>query len=309
MVCFMNHIYIYLYIQKGTLWRADCSVPLSLYNIYIYTCIVVRWWWLWIAAVFNCHWRSWDHRTDQWSCFCHPSVRISHDTGRAAGVLQEYHLHRLLHQVCSESGPVQAIPVKASLHCRQGEGWWKKTQFLLTQWFIDLRAGCGWGAWYRHASFGIWIARFIGSSRCADFRVFVEVLQSSYDMYHRGKNDMVDHLSALGLRHVGYGVPIDLFGPFCDSCVQVIKPLIDELPKPESTTIVSLGNGKGRRDEMMRTGKGFYGGFKIRLVGALEHFLFFHVLGIIIPTDELIFFRGVGIPPTRILLSLLSLTI
>ena len=30
------------------------------------------------------------------------------------------------------------------------------------------------------------------------------------------------------------------------------------------------------------------------LVGGLEHFLFFHILGTIIPTDELIFFRGVG---------------
>jgi hypothetical protein len=29
----------------------------------------------------------------------------------------------------------------------------------------------------------------------------------------------------------------------------------------------------------------------------LEHFSFFHILGIIIPTDELIFFRGVGQPP------------
>ena len=29
------------------------------------------------------------------------------------------------------------------------------------------------------------------------------------------------------------------------------------------------------------------------LVGGLEHFLFFHILGIIIPTDELIFFKGV----------------
>jgi hypothetical protein len=28
-------------------------------------------------------------------------------------------------------------------------------------------------------------------------------------------------------------------------------------------------------------------------------FLFFHILGIIIPIDELIFFRGVGIPPAR----------
>ena len=34
------------------------------------------------------------------------------------------------------------------------------------------------------------------------------------------------------------------------------------------------------------------------LVGGLEHVLFFHISGIIIPTDELIFFRGVG--PTRI---------
>ena len=33
------------------------------------------------------------------------------------------------------------------------------------------------------------------------------------------------------------------------------------------------------------------------LVGGLEHFLF-HILGIIAPTDELIFFRGVGIPPS-----------
>ena len=37
----------------------------------------------------------------------------------------------------------------------------------------------------------------------------------------------------------------------------------------------------------------------ISLVGGLEHFLFLHILGIIIPTDELTCFRGVGIqPPT-----------
>ena len=34
------------------------------------------------------------------------------------------------------------------------------------------------------------------------------------------------------------------------------------------------------------------------LVGGLEHVLFFHILGIVIPTDNLIFFRGVGQPPT-----------
>ena len=35
-----------------------------------------------------------------------------------------------------------------------------------------------------------------------------------------------------------------------------------------------------------------------RLVGGLEHFfLFFHILALIIPTDELTFFRGVAQPP------------
>jgi hypothetical protein len=29
------------------------------------------------------------------------------------------------------------------------------------------------------------------------------------------------------------------------------------------------------------------------------NFMTFHILGIVTPTDELIFFRGVGIPPSR----------
>jgi hypothetical protein len=43
------------------------------------------------------------------------------------------------------------------------------------------------------------------------------------------------------------------------------------------------------------------------LVGGLEHdwiMTFQKQLGIITPTDELIFFRGVGIPPTRISLKM-----
>ena len=44
-------------------------------------------------------------------------------------------------------------------------------------------------------------------------------------------------------------------------------------------------------------GGAWYG---ISLVGGLEHFYFFHfIYGIILPIDELIFFRGVGIPPTK----------
>ena len=34
------------------------------------------------------------------------------------------------------------------------------------------------------------------------------------------------------------------------------------------------------------------------LAGGLEHVLFFHILGMVTPTDEVIFFRGVGQPPT-----------
>ncbi|CAK9038308.1 Retrovirus-related Pol polyprotein from transposon TNT 1-94 [Durusdinium trenchii] len=65
------------------------------------------------------------------------------------------------------------------------------------------------------------------------------VLQSSYDMFHKPKQEMVDELSALGLRHVGYGVPIELFAPFTDSCVQVIKTVAASMPKSESTKIVA----------------------------------------------------------------------
>ena len=39
--------------------------------------------------------------------------------------------------------------------------------------------------------------------------------------------------------------------------------------------------------------------YMLMLVGGLEHFLFFHSVGdVIIPIDELIFFRGVAQPPT-----------
>ena len=41
---------------------------------------------------------------------------------------------------------------------------------------------------------------------------------------------------------------------------------------------------------------------KLWLVGGLEHLDYFSIeWGIILPTDELIFFRGVGIPPTNVL--------
>ena len=55
------------------------------------------------------------------------------------------------------------------------------------------------------------------------------VLRSSYDMFQKNKEETLDELSALGLRHVGYGIPIELFAPFTDSCVVVMKRLIESM--------------------------------------------------------------------------------
>ena len=47
------------------------------------------------------------------------------------------------------------------------------------------------------------------------------------DMYREPKR-MVEDTSALGLRHVGYGIPTDLLGPFVTACVQVVRMLSDD---------------------------------------------------------------------------------
>merc|ERR1719277_790527 len=39
---------------------------------------------------------------------------------------------------------------------------------------------------------------------------------------------MIKELSALGLRHVGYSVPTELFPPFVSAWVEVVKPLMDD---------------------------------------------------------------------------------
>ena len=61
-------------------------------------------------------------------------------------------------------------------------------------------------------------------------------------------------------------------------------------------TLVDPGRFGGKMD--LTKGRGHFTpqipqNFKIELVGGLEHFLFSHILGIVIPIDEPIFFRGV----------------
>eukprot|EP00438_Fugacium_kawagutii_P018866 Skav221112 [mRNA] locus=scaffold233:81502:84844:+ [translate_table: standard] len=63
------------------------------------------------------------------------------------------------------------------------------------------------------------------------------VLHSSHEMFQRAKEETLDDLSALGLRHVGYGIPVELFAPFTDSCVEVMKRLIVDVTKDKSVKL------------------------------------------------------------------------
>merc|ERR1719436_929050 len=53
------------------------------------------------------------------------------------------------------------------------------------------------------------------------------VVQMTLDIYKDPKK-MVEDISALGLRHVGYGIPTDLFGAFVTACVQVVRSLTND---------------------------------------------------------------------------------
>lgn len=54
-----------------------------------------------------------------------------------------------------------------------------------------------------------------------------KVFEMTLEMYKDPKS-MVDNISALGLRHVGYGIPTELFGPFVTGCIQVVKGVTED---------------------------------------------------------------------------------
>ncbi|CAJ1404465.1 unnamed protein product, partial [Effrenium voratum] len=51
-----------------------------------------------------------------------------------------------------------------------------------------------------------------------------KVIEMTVDMYHHPR-EMVENISALGLRHVGYAIPIELFAPFVSATVEVLRGL------------------------------------------------------------------------------------
>merc|ERR1719236_426869 len=53
------------------------------------------------------------------------------------------------------------------------------------------------------------------------------IVSMTLEIYKDPKK-MVEDISALGLRHVGYAIPTELFGPFVTACVQVVRSLTDD---------------------------------------------------------------------------------
>merc|ERR1719171_956657 len=45
---------------------------------------------------------------------------------------------------------------------------------------------------------------------------------------------MVDDISALGLRHVGYAIPTEFFGPFVSACVEVLMTVTTDMDAVEA---------------------------------------------------------------------------
>lgn len=60
-----------------------------------------------------------------------------------------------------------------------------------------------------------------------------QVLSMTLDIY-RDPQRMADEISALGLRHVGYAVPTDLFGPFVTACIEVMDTVTKDCKAVEA---------------------------------------------------------------------------
>eukprot|EP00931_Biecheleriopsis_adriatica_P123584 TRINITY_DN9863_c1_g1_i1.p1 TRINITY_DN9863_c1_g1~~TRINITY_DN9863_c1_g1_i1.p1 ORF type:complete len:1235 (+),score=276.02 TRINITY_DN9863_c1_g1_i1:91-3705(+) len=54
-----------------------------------------------------------------------------------------------------------------------------------------------------------------------------KILEMILDMYKEPRR-MVDDVSALGLRHVGYGIPTEFFSPFVTGCIEVVRELTSD---------------------------------------------------------------------------------
>jgi hypothetical protein len=59
------------------------------------------------------------------------------------------------------------------------------------------------------------------------------IIEMTLELYHAPVK-MVDDVSALGLRHVGYAIPTEFFGPFVTACVDVMMTVTDNADSVEA---------------------------------------------------------------------------
>merc|ERR1719456_1551391 len=59
------------------------------------------------------------------------------------------------------------------------------------------------------------------------------IIEMTLELYQNPVK-MVDDVSALGLRHVGYAIPTEFFGPFVSACVEVVMTVTSDLDCVES---------------------------------------------------------------------------
>merc|ERR1719449_45355 len=59
------------------------------------------------------------------------------------------------------------------------------------------------------------------------------IIEMTLELYQNPVK-MVDDVSALGLRHVGYAIPTEFFGPFVSACVEVVQSVTSDMDAVES---------------------------------------------------------------------------
>merc|ERR1712023_25291 len=81
--------------------------------------------------------------------------------------------------------------------------------------------------WYNFATYGHACVRpqshkdFFKQSNTYLHFIADKIMNMTLELYQNPVK-MVDDISALGLRHVGYAIPTELFGPFVSACVEVL---------------------------------------------------------------------------------------
>ena len=98
---------------------------------------------------------------------------------------------------------------------------------------------------------------------------------------------MVDEISALGLRHVGYAIPVEFFGPFVSACVETVEDT--KAPEEVIAAGLQVGQFRGVSHE--------HGAFKLRTNKTFLAFVSIKELW----NQGYVYHQDLGFPPIYVL--------